>query len=44
MEILVGRQVLKMYDASRAYSHSYVERVNLKNKSSEHGILKSNAG
>lgn len=29
-----------MYDASQAYSSSYVERVNLKNKLSEHGILK----
>lgn len=42
MEILVSRQVLKMYDASQPYS--YVERVNLKNKSSEYGILKSSAG
>lgn len=43
MEILVARPVLKMHDASQAYSSSYVERVNIQNKSSEHGILKTNA-
>jgi len=44
IEILVGWLVLKMYVASQAYSSSYAERVNLTNKSSEHDILKSNAG